>query len=395
MRRLAAVALVVAGLIAGSAVPASAGLDDELSNVQSEIDQLRSQVSGVRSERSDLANEILDTGDRLEALQAELAEAEGRLAETDAEIAATEAAIADLTGRMADRRRRVADLGDDIDGIRDEAVARAVELYMQGQASSAVAMLGIEDITRVNVGLAYAARLQEVSDRAIVDLEALSTEAAREEDRLERERMEAEQQGELLAFQRDERSAAADAVEGRTAEVAAELAALEGQLAEMNAAISEIEYEIAGLQREEDQIQALIIQQSNSGGSRPGVLLRPVPGGVSSYYGYRIHPIYGERRLHTGWDMNAGCGAPIKAAESGVVIFAGVKGGYGNAVIIDHGGGMSTLYGHQSKLGVSYGQTVGIGDVIGWIGSTGVSTACHLHFEVRINGVPVDPAPYL
>ena len=92
--------------------------------------------------------------------------------------------------------------------------------------------------------------------------------------------------------------------------------------------------------------------------------------------------------------MNAGCGAPIRASESGVVIYSGWKGGYGNAVIIDHGGGMSTLYAHQSRLGVSYGESVGIGDTIGWIGTTGVSTGCHLHFEVRINGAPVDPTPY-
>ena len=104
------------------------------------------------------------------------------------------------------------------------------------------------------------------------------------------------------------------------------------------------------------------------------MLLRPVPGGVSSYYGYRIHPIYGDRRLHTGWDMNAGCGAPILASESGTVIFSGWKGGYGNAIIIDHGGGMSTLYGHQSRLGLSYGQSTTVGDVIGWIGTTGMST---------------------
>ena len=204
-----------------------------------------------------------------------------------------------------------------------------------------------------------------------------------------------ETDAEFLALQRDERFADADLVESRAAEVAAELAVQEEQLARLQAVVGEIEGEIAVLEREQAQIKALIIQQSNQGGTRPGALLRPVPGGVSSYYGYRIHPIYGNRRLHTGWDMNAGCGAPIKAAESGTVIYAGWKGGYGNAVIIDHGGGMSTLYAHQSRMGVSYGTSVSIGDVIGWIGTTGVSTGCHLHFEVRINGNPVDPAPYM
>ena len=99
--------------------------------------------------------------------------------------------------------------------------------------------------------------------------------------------------------------------------------------------------------------------------------------------------------MHNGVDMHAGMGVPIKAAAAGKVILAGVKGGYGNTVMIDHGGGMVTLYAHQSKLGVKAGQRVRAGEIIGWVGSTGQSTGPHLHFEVRINGVPQDPERYL
>ena len=99
--------------------------------------------------------------------------------------------------------------------------------------------------------------------------------------------------------------------------------------------------------------------------------------------------------MHNGVDMNAAQGSKIIAAENGVVILSGVKGGYGNTVMIDHGGGMVTLYAHQSKLGVSVGQKVTAGQTIGYVGSTGVSTGPHLHFEVRIDGAPVDPMKYL
>ena len=99
--------------------------------------------------------------------------------------------------------------------------------------------------------------------------------------------------------------------------------------------------------------------------------------------------------MHNGWDMDAPHGAPIKAAKAGRVILSGVKGGYGNTVMIDHGGGFVTLYAHQSKLGVSVGETVGAGEVIGYIGSTGQSTGPHLHFEIRVNGSPVNPGTYL
>lgn len=99
--------------------------------------------------------------------------------------------------------------------------------------------------------------------------------------------------------------------------------------------------------------------------------------------------------MHNGLDMHGNAGDPIRAAADGKVIFAGVKGGYGNAVMIDHGGGMVTLYAHQSKLLVKEGERVKAGDVIGLIGSTGLSTGPHLHFEVRLNGSPVDAAKYL
>ena len=395
MKHIAAIAVVAAGLVVGSNAPAVADLDDDLSRVGQEMEQLRALVGGVRSERSDLANLILDTGARLQVLASELASAESRLADTDGEIASTESRMEELSNRMAEREQRVIDLGSEIDSIREDALERAIELYMQGESAPSVALLQAGDVNRFSIGVAYAARVQEVSDRLISDLENLSLQVARERDRIASDRLDLEEEAQFLALQRDERAADADLVGLRTEEVASELAVQEEQLAQLRSVVDEIEGEIAALEREQAQIKALIIQQSNQGGTRPGALLRPVPGGVSSYYGYRIHPIYGNERLHTGWDMNAGCGAPIRAAESGTVIYTGWKGGYGNAIIIDHGGGMSTLYGHLSRMGLAYGASVNIGNVIGWIGTTGVSTGCHLHFEVRINGNPVDPAPYL
>ena len=126
-----------------------------------------------------------------------------------------------------------------------------------------------------------------------------------------------------------------------------------------------------------------------------GQLSAPVNAPITSNFGWRIHPIYGTRRLHAGTDFGVDEGTPVHAADGGVVVEAGWVSGYGYTVIIDHGNGMSTLYAHNSDVAVSPGQTVSKGQVVSYSGNTGGSTGPHLHFEVRINGEPTDPMGYL
>lgn len=133
---------------------------------------------------------------------------------------------------------------------------------------------------------------------------------------------------------------------------------------------------------------------SYSGGGSGGMIW-PLNGPVTSEYGWRTHPIYGTQRYHSGLDIGGDYGLPIVAAASGTVSYAGWISGYGYAVIIDHGGGVSTLYGHNEELVVSEGQSVGQGQQIAWCGSTGNSTGPHCHFEVRVNGETTSPWDYL
>ncbi len=121
----------------------------------------------------------------------------------------------------------------------------------------------------------------------------------------------------------------------------------------------------------------------------------PVDAPATSEYGYRNHPVFGKRKFHNGIDLGSPGGTPIATSNDGVVIFAGVRGGYGNTVLVDHGGGITTLYGHMSELGSTEGQTVARGDIIGFVGQTGTATGNHLHFEVRVDGGPVNPRNYL
>jgi murein DD-endopeptidase MepM/ murein hydrolase activator NlpD len=126
-----------------------------------------------------------------------------------------------------------------------------------------------------------------------------------------------------------------------------------------------------------------------------GTLTLPVTGPVTSPFGARTSPTTGAQEFHEGIDIGAAQGTPIRAAASGTVTFAGQMSGYGNVVIVQHAGGLQTRYAHQSAMSVTAGQTVAAGEVIGAVGATGEATGPHLHFEVRLNGVAVDPAPYL
>lgn len=132
-----------------------------------------------------------------------------------------------------------------------------------------------------------------------------------------------------------------------------------------------------------------------SAGGGNGSMIWPVGGTITSEYGWRVHPITGTQKYHSGIDIGADYGTPIAAAASGTVEYAGWISGYGNTIIINHGGGITTLYGHNQSLAASVGQQVSQGETIAYCGSTGNSTGPHCHFEVRQNGEPVSPYGYL
>lgn len=191
-----------------------------------------------------------------------------------------------------------------------------------------------------------------------------------------------------------------------------QLKELNGKVSEIKTSRAQLESDIESeksrlkeLEKKEDEMIALskqlekdLARLMDSKAKYAGGSMRwPTPGytSVTSPFGFRIHPIFKVNKMHTGIDIDAPMGAAIVAANSGRVILAGWNGGYGNCVIIDHGDGIATLYGHQSKILVSVGDKVAKGDTIGKVGSSGLSTGPHLHFEVRVNGKPTDPRKYV
>lgn len=200
-------------------------------------------------------------------------------------------------------------------------------------------------------------------------------------------------------------------LEEKNAEYETERAELEERIDEANQLIVQLEEEIqtntelylevvAQEEALEADIQQMIADFERQEAAKyiqsTGTYIWPLPGYTpgTRTYGYRMHPILGYMRFHSGQDIGAPSSTEILAADSGVVSYCGWNGGYGNCVMINHGGGRVTLYAHMSAYNCSYGQTVTQGDVIGYVGSTGMSTGPHLHFEVRINGSTVDPMQY-
>jgi murein DD-endopeptidase MepM/ murein hydrolase activator NlpD len=395
VRRTSLAAALALTLLLGSAVPASASLGEDLQAVKRRIEDLRGQVGTTQEERTELADRVLGIAEELDDAVVDLEAAEDDLAVTEAALAETESAVAVLEEAIAQRSVAIDAMRDEMAVLRVAARERAVQLYMQGSTSDSLDVFDLGNVGLMSIGLVYAERVQQVVDRDIARYAALSAREAEYVGRLGIESAALEARAADLEVQRLTQARTADTVAARATLVERRLAEQQAALDELDHEIDHFEGEIAALAREQARIEPQIAYEQALAGRRPDGLLRPVPGGVSSGFGYRTHPIYGDRRLHTGWDMNAACGDPIRAAADGRVIVDGWQGGYGLAVIIDHGGGMSTLYAHQTRTNVDYGQRVALGDVIGYIGSTGLSTACHLHFEVRLAGQPVDPADYL
>ncbi len=398
MGRLLTLGLCVALLLFGfTPVPDASAADAEerLDDIQQQIDDLTGQISAARAERGSVAAE-------LEAARANVTQVLGELAAAESAVAEVELSITKEEARLADLQHQIAVLTDEIAATRQSLVqsrehleAQAVALYMSAASGMGATFMGFESTADAAIGMTYSGDVIDATEAAIGRFTALRNEEERQQADIDARADEVEVVLVELAAEKERRDAELAKVEELRAQAEADVAAAQRLLARITADIAAFEDHMAGLEAESARIEAEIRAAQDSGGTNPGALGWPVAGRVTSPFGYRTHPILGTRRLHAGIDIGAASGSPISAAESGRVILAGPNGGYGNAVVIDHGGGLSTLYAHQSSIAVSAGQQVQRGDLVGYVGCTGLCTGAHLHFETRENAVPVDPMKYL
>ncbi len=261
---------------------------------------------------------------------------------------------------------------------------RLVDSYKYGSVSYVGVVLGSSDfwdlLNSAHIVRKIVRKDSDLIDAIKQDKRAVEEHRAVLEDQ-KRKRTELEHQQSALTAQAHE----------QTAECHKMLKTIEQQRAELEQQLAE---ELAASR----QISAMIrrMQATPQGRRRlatpwHGSFTMPVYGRITSPFGMRYHPILHSYRMHTGTDIAAPSGTPIRAAASGLVVLAGWYGAYGNTVVLDHGGGMITFYGHASRLAVHTGQSVSRGQVVSYVGSTGLSTGPHVHFEVQRNGRPVSP----
>ncbi|MGE4273054.1 MAG: murein hydrolase activator EnvC [Desulfitobacterium sp.] len=365
--------LLTTVMLASSVIPLQAGELEDAINKQRELQRKEEQA------RSQL-NKLTFTADKLQGqiknLATQIAVAENTLDAT--QVAYNQAAEA-VTLSEQELKEREEELANRQVVLRQ----RVREIYEAGQVSYLEIIFEAEDLSDFITRLEYFNRLVANDQKILTDIS------------LERARIEEETK--LLQVRRDEaaqlKTAAEEAKAALDGKKREHQVALDSNKKAQNNIFEQIEQMEADSNAIAEKIRKLT---ANSGVVHGTISTYPLPGytEVSSSYGWRIHPITKKKSLHTGTDLPAPTGTKVLAAGNGEVIMASWYGAYGNAVIVDHGGGYTTLYGHNSKLAVKVGDMVKAGDVVAYVGSTGWSTGPHLHFEVRIKGETTDPLQF-
>lgn len=392
---LCALAVLVA---AGAPVGAqSAGPQQQLDRIRERIERTRELIRQADQEREGVLEDLArsdarrsELSARIERLTGELTDAEARLHVLQASLDRTQEELHRWTRRLERTRDRLANQ-------RETLGTRAAAVYRLGPAGFLDLVLGAEDLRSLSDRVQFVSSVLDNDSFLLQSITTTRSQVGEHRERIAEFEEHLTSERDLVRREVDRIEQLRSQQETLRAEVEEEIANREALLGDIEATKRGYVQAVKELEAESVRIQAMIQGGAGSTGSgNPNARLAwPAPGSITSGFGWRIHPIFGTQRFHAGVDINAPCGAPIWAAEGGNVISSGWHGGYGETIIVDHGDGLSTLYAHQSSRMASTGQHVSRGQRIGTVGTTGWSTGCHLHFEVRVNGSPVDPVPYL
>jgi murein DD-endopeptidase MepM/ murein hydrolase activator NlpD len=353
---------------------------EQLQNQQKQVEQQRSKLNQekdkVQKKETTVQQQLSKTKTVIQATATQVAETEQKLKTANATFKTLEAALGRSEKKYEENRQAT--------------VARLKFMQRQPQSQGWAVLL---QSSSINEFLDRRYRLRRVYERDRHTLQTLKTQS-----------QQIESQRSQVALQRNEIDLLRQQYLNQKAEYQAQAKVQQETITRLRQDKRALESAENKLQKDSESLTGVIQQRIAVQSARlnlgitftgNGLFAFPTDGPITSVFGYRIHPILGYGRSHDGLDFGVDYGAPIRAVEAGVVLFAGWYGGYGQTIIIGHNGTTTTLYAHNDELYVEEGQMVQRGQVVAAAGSTGFSTGPHLHFEVRVNGEPVDPLPYL
>ena len=353
------------------------------------------EAESLEEQKQNVQNQIEESTGQLEYVQEELSQTLVQVQQLDDRIVQAEQEIADYNMQLTNLQMQVDETTENLQKIQKNyeeneklLEERLVVLYEKGETSFLDLLLKSSSLTEFLSNYYLLEQIVEADTELLENIEKEKTEVENTKKNLE------EQKSNLKILKAKREQTYVTMQNNKTMQ--------QNYLNQLSDSEKELQKKIEEFKAEEERIENLIqlaANQDYSGNYTGGVMAWPIAKNgtyITSDYGIREHPIQGVVKKHTGIDIgNAGFGAPVIAAADGIVTMASYYGGYGNCVMINHGNGISTLYGHGQKILTTVGTEVKKGDLIMEVGSTGNSTGPHLHFEVRVNGSPVDPKPYL
>ena len=366
-----ALSLLISLSVTGTAL--ADDLEDQLADLQRQAEEQQAKTNEASAK-------VESVSERLRQIQEELRVATAEYKEVKGQLDSVEDKISDNTELL---QKTEADLK-----VKNKKLQQRVrDIYINGQISYVDVLFGAKDFADLMTRMDVLKRIIKHDYDLIMKVKEEKATVENTRAQLEKDKAEAE----VLV-------ADAQAKKAKVEDKESEQQVLLDQ-AIYDRDTSERMYEeiMAASQEVANMIRRSQMSYAGYSGAPAGAggMIWPISGPITSEFGWRTHPIFGTARFHSGLDIGGDYGMSIYAAASGTVIYAGWISGYGNAVIIDHGGGVTTLYGHNDSLNVSEGENVAQGQVIAMCGSTGNSTGPHCHFEVRENGEPVSPYGYL
>ena len=393
--RLAAIlgSLLVVLPAVGPSVPANGAEPDR----DERIEELAEAIGEASTEEAAALRELGEIRAQRRELDAAVGALDAQIGDVESRISFLQGAVDQLTARALDLDSRAAKTARKLRRAQDRADSAAAQLYRNGGSLPVLEKIAAgDDIFESRVGSQYLGEIAEMRRDEVttlgdlkVELEDLEARAAEQRESAEAAKTEANSERDELSGLRSEQAAKRDEIkasEDKDAKLVAKIRAKKDEYTE----------QLAALQVTSNAITTMLAdRQAGQRKADNFSVVRPVPGAVTGSFGPRVHPIYGDTRFHNGVDMHADYGESIKAGADGVVVWAGWRSGYGNTVIIDHGNQYATLYAHASALHTSQGDHVEAGERIASVGATGLATGPHLHFEVRVLGIPVNPVRYM